>query len=725
MKISKFAAALILGGLVFVAGANPARACDDDWLQVRQAVGPTDQTRARLMRDMRAGFDNVPLELTLTTIQSRTGVVFSVHWDELAGYGLTKSTPVNLMPWRIASVNKTVHDILGAKIKDRPVLSIDPDGKVRLPGVKHKPAPVSEQVAVKTGAAAGAKKPTAPATMPGTPEDAQEEMPDSGPMEPGQIAGAGDEGAPVMGPEHHVVLPVEPEKPSPATAVKTPEAPIAPAGPAAPVAPEGPALAATEPAKPEAEKTEPKSEVSNTGKFVEILPYKEAQTPVSENEKLIAELTHRGVRFNPMDNGSGLVAKLAPGVLSDDILAKVAKVKGVVELHVGDCAGGTQVSDAGLDSIGSMTGLTGLLFRQEGTTTKGFKNIGKLTQLKWLDLGFTNLTEKDFEVVAGLPKLESLWLHRMPLASENVALLAKSRSLKAMQLDVSLTLDEWAFLFDDLAKIPNLQDLTMPAINISVMERGLKKLKLKEITLDSKGTTDDHVEVIAGIPTLESVTLWQPTQVTAKGYAMLTMLPKLTEFKATKLKDETPLRPLGNIKTLEKLNLEGLEASGTTIDWVAGLTNLKELNLYKGHFGDDDLLKLKGLTGLTSLYLSANENLTDKGMAALAGMTKLEKLFICGTKVSDASLPALLTLKSLTRLDICHTQVTDEGVAKLAGMASLTELMLGGKSTDKVLDSLAKVKSLKLLEIRGSKLTPAGLNTLRAASPDLRIKSWT
>jgi hypothetical protein len=72
---------------------------------------------------------------------------------------------------------------------------------------------------------------------------------------------------------------------------------------------------------------------------------------------------------------------------------------------------------------------------------------------------------------------------------------------------------------------------------------------------------------------------------------------------------------------------------------------------------DDTLEYLKGMTGLRELDVS-DSAVTDRGLAALRGLP-LESLRLARTKVTDAGLAEHITpLESLTRLDVSGTEVT-------------------------------------------------------------------
>jgi Leucine-rich repeat (LRR) protein len=702
MKKQHLSRVLALCGALLLCMPAGVMACDDDWLQVTEAQTPANLTRARLARDLRVGFDGVPLERVIASIQERTGLRFTVHWNELATLNLARATPMRLMPWRVTSVNKALNDILGDRITDRPVISINADGTIRVPGVK---LVVVEVVVLKDIA-------PAPGLPAGANEDDEPLPPDSG-DEP-QADGAGPT---VAGPDGDDAQMPAPGLPSDQPSDGSDNRPSK----------------QTPPGKP-----------SNTGRFVEIVPVRDLQprdpqppetkAPVaadqtadrqsSENDRLIGRLTRRGVRFHPHPTQDGLIATIAPTALSDEVLELLSRVRNVVELNVGDCEGGTQITDAGLAAIGRMTQLTGLSLRQSGYTGAGFEAISKLQNLQWIDLGHANLQPRQWGIVGALPKLQRVRATKMTVQPEDFQALATSKTIKAIQIDSTMTADDWTFAFEALAGFDTLEELMMPVVNFSVMERGLSRLRLKKIRLYGTGLFDDHMQLLAGMKTLSDITLSDTFNLTGEGYKALATLPDLKRFTNTGLVNEQALASLRAAHGLEALSLNSVGVTGETLSWIGTLKNLRELELYGGKFNDDGLLKLAGLSKLKLLMLSSNRQLTDRGVAVIGNMPELEKLYLCGTGITDKSLAGISRLKQLIRLDLCHTGISEAGLATLAGMPKLAELTLGGKQTDAALASLAAVKSLRLLEIHGSRFTAAGLNSLRAGNVDMRVKIW-
>jgi hypothetical protein len=90
------------------------------------------------------------------------------------------------------------------------------------------------------------------------------------------------------------------------------------------------------------------------------------------------------------------------------------------------------------------------------------------------------------------------------------------------------------------------------------------------------------------------------------------------------------------------------------------------------------------------------------GLARLKKLTKLETLLIGGTKVTDAGLIYLRPFTRLRKLSLFQTQVSNDGIAQLK--------LLG---------------SLEVLLITGSKITAAGAEELQRALPKVRFSENT
>ena len=146
---------------------------------------------------------------------------------------------------------------------------------------------------------------------------------------------------------------------------------------------------------------------------------------------------------------------------------------------------------------------------------------------------------------------------------------------------------------------------------------------------------------------------------------------------------------------------------------------------------NDGLKELQGLKNLKSLTVFFCEQITDDGMKHVKGLTTLEKLSITNTGVGDDGVAALKDLKNLTALKklkllyIGGASLTDAAVKDIAdNMPDLEGLEIGARGlavTDDSVPHFAKLKKLKALGIRGSKLTDTGLKELQKALPNCKI----
>jgi hypothetical protein len=98
---------------------------------------------------------------------------------------------------------------------------------------------------------------------------------------------------------------------------------------------------------------------------------------------------------------------------------------------------------------------------------------------------------------------------------------------------------------------------------------------------------------------------------------------------------------------------------------LAAAEQIVELDLQDAGIGDSAAADLSKIAGLARLRLSRNE-LTDRGVEALAGLPRLERLNLyANTGVTDASVDALAGAASLKTLAIWQTGMTDSGIARL------------------------------------------------------------
>ncbi len=143
-----------------------------------------------------------------------------------------------------------------------------------------------------------------------------------------------------------------------------------------------------------------------------------------------------------------------------------------------------------------------------------------------------------------------------------------------------------------------------------------------------------------------------------------------SDWSLPRIEDVSDLKQFPNLTSLT-LNW-ALSAGDEDFDLspLAGLTKLEYLYLCCANI--KDISALSGMTGMKDLWLWGNRNITD--ISALAGMTQIESLWINGNRITDIS--ALANMENLAYLYMQDNQVAD--LSPLAGLPKLTNILLSG-----------------------------------------------
>jgi internalin A len=129
---------------------------------------------------------------------------------------------------------------------------------------------------------------------------------------------------------------------------------------------------------------------------------------------------------------------------------------------------------------------------------------------------------------------------------------------------------------------------------------------------------------------------------------------------------------LKQFPNLTSLNLNWALSDGDEVFDISPLAGLTKLEyLYVCCANISDISALAGMTNMKDLWIWGN-NITD--ISALAGMTQIESLWIKGNQITDISVFA--SMKNLVYLYMENNQVAD--LSPLAGLSKLTYVLLSG-----------------------------------------------
>lgn len=138
------------------------------------------------------------------------------------------------------------------------------------------------------------------------------------------------------------------------------------------------------------------------------------------------------------------------------------------------------------------------------------------------------------------------------------------------------------------------------------------------------------------------------------------------------------LRPVGRLAKLERLVIFGpCEVTDVGVAQLAGLTKLSRIELVRSRISDESLKTLSRLPALEAMRLQGSR-LTDNGLAYLQGSQTLRSLWLGRGEgqITDAGMSYLGTLTNLAELDLSNTKVTAKGLAQLARLKKLTRLII-------------------------------------------------
>ena len=152
------------------------------------------------------------------------------------------------------------------------------------------------------------------------------------------------------------------------------------------------------------------------------------------------------------------------------------------------------------------------------------------------------------------------------------------------------------------------------------------------------------------------------------------------------------------------------DVEGDEVRAIVG--QLPELHvLYFSQIPDRGLLQ--HVSKLTDLELHG-EKITDKGLANLAGLTRLKRLSLANTDITDAGLKHLEKLGSLRDLSLAGTRVDGSGLAAISTLDLVTLDLDNTHATDACLAHIGRFPNLLMLRLSRTEIDGSGLQHLAA-----------
>ena len=176
---------------------------------------------------------------------------------------------------------------------------------------------------------------------------------------------------------------------------------------------------------------------------------------------------------------------------------------------------------------------------------------------------------------------------------------------------------------------------------------------------------------------------------------------------------------LTNLVNLQVLDLEGTDIGDTGLSAIKDLYQLRSLELSgKGtHFG---LRHLADLSNLQELSINSRKDypIDAKSLGHLADLTDLQSLDFGYCEITDEAMPIIGKFRELRRLDLRGSRITDAGMAQLSDLGKIKDLNLGDCEavTDAGIRVISNFRDLKSLSLTGTQLTDAGISAFHSHS---------
>lgn len=189
---------------------------------------------------------------------------------------------------------------------------------------------------------------------------------------------------------------------------------------------------------------------------------------------------------------------------------------------------------------------------------------------------------------------------------------------------------------------------------------------------------------------------------------------------AERLKKVGILVELNDRQQIVRIDLAGRPAPPDLTDLLSHLKHLERVSFaFSPDITDETVAALKNCSELRAVDLMLCSDVSDTAAAVLGTLPKLESLNLSGTAITDRGVGSLGRLIRLTHLELAGTpgarmSVTDAVTGHLARFSRLQRLNLNSTDlTDRGLARLTRLHNLRELDLGDTLITNRGLGQLK------------
>ncbi len=343
----------------------------------------------------------------------------------------------------------------------------------------------------------------------------------------------------------------------------------------------------------------------------------------------------------------------------------------------------------------------------------------QLTQLKWLALSGTAVTDQAIEQLSDLPFLQRLWLGRTQVTDRALQSLIHCETLTHLAIEGTATSDSGLAHIASLSRLKFLS-LGSPYLSADGLRRVGQSNTLEELHLDRLPVNERALQAFGNLTKLRVLSL-RMTPVTDAG---IERLSKLTQLEQLYL-DGTLISDAALTNAAVWKHLQKLSVAHTSIT-DAGLENLAECR----QLTSLDLTQCRcSLSGIRELFVQQQSRSWEEALSIVFETKsnpqgELTSLDLSPLQIADADLQALLSLTELQWLMMPNNNLTDAGIETFLTVPwkQLTLLRLDNSNlTDQGIEQLGRLPALRTLHIVGTKVSQAAVDRLMTSKRGLRV----
>ncbi|HKV61533.1 MAG TPA: hypothetical protein VJO16_06450 [Candidatus Acidoferrum sp.] len=187
------------------------------------------------------------------------------------------------------------------------------------------------------------------------------------------------------------------------------------------------------------------------------------------------------------------------------------------------------------------------------------------------------------------------------------------------------------------------------------------------------------------------------------------------------------LQQLGELRSLKHLSLSHTLLNVPDFSWIPQFPSLNTLFLLGTDADDACVPFVVSIAGLEELDL-AECKLTDRGVQAIWRSVNIKRVNLRGCQIGDKALKGIGYCALLESLNISGTRISDSGVEVIVAEALQNNRQLSALNlrschiTDGALVRLSSLKSLSMIDLTDTEVTPQGAAFLKRSLPGCNVR---